>query len=275
MADACPIAGLPRARPRAGSNGGPAGASTPCATALSRRTRTGHLSAPIPRPCPDPSLASSASLATIAALIALVEPRRHRVGGSGTIFTVTTIADGNDGACDAQCSLREAVIAANAAADVDTIVLPAGTYVLERRGQRGSGCERRPRSPRLGDDPRRRRRPHDHRRRRHRPHLRHRRVGDGHDHGPHAPKRSRPRRRYAGRRRAPLERAGLGQGSRPPARRRRRHRQRRRAASTTAAASASLRTSRRRRPSRSSTAPSATTSWTTATAAASTSVART
>ena len=45
-------------------------------------------------------------------------------------FTVTKTADTNDGACDADCSLREAVVAANSAAGADTIILPAGTYVL-------------------------------------------------------------------------------------------------------------------------------------------------
>lgn len=45
-------------------------------------------------------------------------------------FTVTKTADTNDGTCDADCSLREAVIAANAAADVDTINLPSGNYIL-------------------------------------------------------------------------------------------------------------------------------------------------
>lgn len=45
-------------------------------------------------------------------------------------FTVTKTADTNDGTCDADCSLREAVIAANAAAGADTIDLPAGTYTL-------------------------------------------------------------------------------------------------------------------------------------------------
>jgi CSLREA domain-containing protein len=53
---------------------------------------------------------------------------------AATTFTVTTIADGHDGACDAQCSLRDAVIAANAAPDADTIVIPPGTYVLGGAG---------------------------------------------------------------------------------------------------------------------------------------------
>jgi CSLREA domain-containing protein len=46
------------------------------------------------------------------------------------IFTVTKTTDSADGACNADCSLRDAVIAANAAAGTDSIVLPPGTYVL-------------------------------------------------------------------------------------------------------------------------------------------------
>ncbi len=52
-----------------------------------------------------------------------------------TTFTVTTIADTADGVCDAHCSLREAIIAANAnIATVDTITIPAGTFTLTRGG---------------------------------------------------------------------------------------------------------------------------------------------
>ncbi len=51
-----------------------------------------------------------------------------------TLFAVTTTADGNDGACDADCSLREAVIAANAAEGPDVISVPAGTYFLSGAG---------------------------------------------------------------------------------------------------------------------------------------------
>jgi uncharacterized repeat protein (TIGR01451 family)/CSLREA domain-containing protein len=50
-------------------------------------------------------------------------------------FTVTKVADTADGACDTDCSLREAVIAANAISDADTITLPAGTYVLTITGE--------------------------------------------------------------------------------------------------------------------------------------------
>lgn len=48
---------------------------------------------------------------------------------------VTKTADTNDGSCDAlDCSLREAVIAANATVEAETIVLPAGTYLLTLYG---------------------------------------------------------------------------------------------------------------------------------------------
>jgi len=40
---------------------------------------------------------------------------------NAAVFTVTKTADTNDGVCDADCSLREAVAAANASADDDTI----------------------------------------------------------------------------------------------------------------------------------------------------------
>ena len=58
-------------------------------------------------------------------------------------FTVTKEADSNDGACDADCSLREAVIAANDADGPDTISLPDGKYQLtiagsgENNGEQG------------------------------------------------------------------------------------------------------------------------------------------
>lgn len=45
-------------------------------------------------------------------------------------FSVSKIADTNDGTCNADCSLREAISAANGAAGADNIILPAGTYTL-------------------------------------------------------------------------------------------------------------------------------------------------
>jgi CSLREA domain-containing protein len=53
---------------------------------------------------------------------------------SAATFTVTKTADTADGSCNADCSLREAVIAANAAAGPDQIVLPPGRYVLSIPG---------------------------------------------------------------------------------------------------------------------------------------------
>jgi CSLREA domain-containing protein len=49
-------------------------------------------------------------------------------------FNVNKTADTADGTCDADCSLREAILAANAAAGADTITLPAGTYTLTIAG---------------------------------------------------------------------------------------------------------------------------------------------
>ncbi|MBL8055898.1 MAG: CSLREA domain-containing protein, partial [Anaerolineales bacterium] len=45
-------------------------------------------------------------------------------------YTVTKTTDTNDGVCDADCSLREAVAAANAAPNPDTITLPPGIYLI-------------------------------------------------------------------------------------------------------------------------------------------------
>ncbi len=53
---------------------------------------------------------------------------------SAATFTVTKVADTADGACDEDCSLREAVIAANASLGEASIVVPPGVYVLDRLG---------------------------------------------------------------------------------------------------------------------------------------------
>jgi CSLREA domain-containing protein len=48
-----------------------------------------------------------------------------------TSVEVTTFADTDDGVCDeTDCSLREAIAAADAAPELDTVVLPAGTFVI-------------------------------------------------------------------------------------------------------------------------------------------------
>ncbi len=51
-----------------------------------------------------------------------------------TTFTVTKTADTNDGLCDADCSLREAIVAANALAGTDTIafnISGAGPHTIQ------------------------------------------------------------------------------------------------------------------------------------------------
>jgi CSLREA domain-containing protein len=52
------------------------------------------------------------------------------VDAQSATFTVTRTDDPQPGACDSDCSLREAVLAADAAAGGDTIVLPAGHFRL-------------------------------------------------------------------------------------------------------------------------------------------------
>lgn len=49
-------------------------------------------------------------------------------------FPVTKLADTLDGACNSDCSLREAVQAANADATADEILLPSGTLRVDRLG---------------------------------------------------------------------------------------------------------------------------------------------
>lgn len=49
-------------------------------------------------------------------------------------FTVTKTDDSADGVCDADCSLREAIIAANESEGPDTIILGPGHYLLTLSG---------------------------------------------------------------------------------------------------------------------------------------------
>jgi CSLREA domain-containing protein len=58
----------------------------------------------------------------------------HSAGPALVEFTVTKTADTNDGICDSDCSLREAVIAANMAAGESLILLPPGIYTLSIPG---------------------------------------------------------------------------------------------------------------------------------------------
>jgi CSLREA domain-containing protein len=51
------------------------------------------------------------------------------------VFRVTKTADTADGICNADCSLREAVLAANALAGKDVVIAGPGVYVLTRPGR--------------------------------------------------------------------------------------------------------------------------------------------
>ena len=57
--------------------------------------------------------------------ILLAPPR-----ASAATFTVTKTADTNDGVCNTDCSLREAIIAANTSPGPDSIIVPNGIYTL-------------------------------------------------------------------------------------------------------------------------------------------------
>jgi CSLREA domain-containing protein len=65
---------------------------------------------------------------------ALLAPAGAAEAG-GTTFVVTKTADTADGACNADCSLREAIIAANASIDANTVILSAATYTLTIPGE--------------------------------------------------------------------------------------------------------------------------------------------
>ena len=65
----------------------------------------------------------------IAGVVALVLFSSNQIAYAAT-FTVTKTADTADAVCDADCSLREAIIAANALSGADIVTLPAGTYTL-------------------------------------------------------------------------------------------------------------------------------------------------
>jgi len=68
------------------------------------------------------------SLAALALIVVMVSGSER---ASAAAFTVTKFTDSADGTCNADCSLREAVVAANVnASSFDTISLSAGTYSL-------------------------------------------------------------------------------------------------------------------------------------------------
>ncbi len=79
------------------------------------------------QPVTDDPATRDAGLVAVDLLIADI-PRYARV------FAVTKTDDTADGACNADCSLREAVIAANASPGLDLISVPAGHYRLVLNG---------------------------------------------------------------------------------------------------------------------------------------------
>jgi CSLREA domain-containing protein len=67
-------------------------------------------------------------------LAALLLPPAAAARLEATLFVPNKTADTADGACDSDCSLREAIVAANSTYGPDVVVLPAGVYVLSRAG---------------------------------------------------------------------------------------------------------------------------------------------
>jgi CSLREA domain-containing protein len=63
------------------------------------------------------------------------------LGANASDFRVTTTSDQYDGKCDALCSLRDAVEAANLQGGSNRILLPAGTYFLTLLPQTGEDGE--------------------------------------------------------------------------------------------------------------------------------------
>lgn len=68
--------------------------------------------------------------ALLIVLVAAALPVHMPATAAPQTFTVTKTVDTADGVCGADCSLREAISAANANPGPDTVILPAGTYTL-------------------------------------------------------------------------------------------------------------------------------------------------
>lgn len=73
--------------------------------------------------------------------LAVLQSTHSAYAKTHAVFLVTKTTDSADGACDADCSLREAVIAANAQAGSSTIRLPNGNYGLFRPVTGSNGAE--------------------------------------------------------------------------------------------------------------------------------------
>lgn len=73
------------------------------------------------------------SCAVAVAVLCLALLAGAQPAGAAT-YTVTVTADTNDGVCNSHCSLREALVAADATPGLDTVVIPAGTYLPSTYG---------------------------------------------------------------------------------------------------------------------------------------------
>jgi CSLREA domain-containing protein len=93
-----------------------------------RRDRRGTRVSPRPAHLRKHGLAIGVALVLLAWLALPAAP------ASAATFTVTKTTDTNDGACNSDCSLREAIVAANAAGGADTVEIPAGYYRLTISG---------------------------------------------------------------------------------------------------------------------------------------------
>jgi CSLREA domain-containing protein len=72
--------------------------------------------------------------ATVTMLAASVMLATTSASAVGVSYVVTTTADTSDGRCDTHCSVREAILAANAHPGADMVRVPAGTYILRIPG---------------------------------------------------------------------------------------------------------------------------------------------
>src|SRR5262245_10185516 len=71
---------------------------------------------------------------TFEAALVLLALAASTSAARAAVYIPTKTADTADGTCDSDCSLREAVLAANAHSGDDVILLHAGTYVLSIGG---------------------------------------------------------------------------------------------------------------------------------------------
>ena len=94
-------------------------------------------------------------LIALTCVVAGCTPGSGPGGGPTNVATVTTFSDSGDGTCDSTCSLRDAIALANTDATIDTVTVPAGTFVVGAPAARAAvhGRARAPRSARAAGGP--------------------------------------------------------------------------------------------------------------------------